>query len=247
MKRRFGAGTATWSLTAFAVAALSVAVLLITGTSTRHAAAAAPRTGPFPADFTHIRQVPRTPAPVPGPDASTGTFSEQCGRDTDNHRNADNLVVSPGLAGGAHHTHDYVGNLSTTAFSTDASLAAAATTCTDGDRSTYFWPVLRRQDRPGTDPHAVGGGHDGNLGRILPPAAVTVEYHGSPAGDVVAMPRFLRMITGDPVAATVGLAQAHAQWGCAGFRPADGRSGALPQHRPHLRALSPAGTPPEFV
>lgn len=208
----------TLSLTAFAVATLTLAVLLVTGAGNEHAqAAASPRTGPFPGDFTDIRDVPRSPAPAPGPGASTGTYTERCGVDAENHRNADNLVVSPGLAGGAHHTHDYVGNLSTTALSTDASLAAAPTTCTDGDRSTYFWPVLRRQDLPGTDPHAVGGGHDGNLGRILPPASVTIQFQGNPATPVVAMPRFLRMITGDPVAATVGLAQAHADWGCAGF------------------------------
>ncbi|MFC4035511.1 DUF1996 domain-containing protein [Streptomyces polygonati] len=215
--KRLGAGPAALSLTAFAVATLTVAVLLIAGTSTRPAHAASPPTGPFPTDFTPIGDVAPAPATAPLPGASTGTYHEDCGRDAENHRNADNLVVSPGLANGAHHTHDYVGNLSTTAFSTDAGLAAAATTCRNGDRSTYFWPVLRRQDQPGTDPHAVGGGHDGNLGRILPPASVTIEFQGNPASDVVAMPRFLRMITGDPVAATAGLAQARAQWGCAGF------------------------------
>jgi hypothetical protein len=205
------------SLTAFAVATLTIAILLVTGTNARQVSAASPATGPFPTDFTGIGAVAASPAPVPGPGASTGTVTEDCGVDAENHHNADNLVVSPGLTNGAHHTHDYVGNLSTTAFSTNASLAAAPTTCTDGDKSTYFWPVLRRQDQPGTDPHAVGGGHDGNLGRILPPASVTVQFQGNPAGAVVPMPRFLRMITGDPVAATVGLAQAHAQWGCSGF------------------------------
>jgi Domain of unknown function (DUF1996) len=77
--------------------------------------------------------------------------------------------------------------------------------------------VLRRQDQQGTGVLAQGSGHHGNVGMILPPASVTVQYRGNPASAVVPMPRFLRMITGDPVAGTVGLAQAHAQWGCSGF------------------------------
>jgi hypothetical protein len=206
------------SLTVFALAAVVAAVLIVVGAGTRQTAGATSQDGPFPADFVNIRDVPRAPAPpVAAPGASTGTYAEDCGRNEEGHRNADNLVVSPGLAHGAHHTHDYVGNLSTTAFSTDASLAAAPTTCVNGDRSTYYWPVLRRQDR--RTPAGDAGSIDphGNTGAILPPASVTVEYLGNPASDVVPMPRFLRMMTGDPVAGTQGLALAHAQWGCSGF------------------------------
>ena len=150
------------------IAVVLAAVVVVMATGRGRTAAGAAGVGPFAGDFTDIREVAVTAAPAPGPGASTGTVTESCGRDEEGHRNSDNLVVCPGLAHGAHHTHDYVGNLSTTAFSTDASLAAARTTCTNGDRSTYYWPVLRRQDRPGTDSHAPGGGEHGNLGEILP-------------------------------------------------------------------------------
>ncbi|MBW5485895.1 DUF1996 domain-containing protein [Streptomyces bambusae] len=155
-------------------------------------------------------------APPPGPDASTGVVSVDCGRGEERHLNQDNLVVSPGLAGGAHHTHAYVGNLSTDAMSTDESLAAAPTSCRGGDRSAYFWPVLRRPDRPGTRPYERAAGH-GNEGEILAPAAVAVEFHGNRAGKVVAMPRFLRAMTGDAVAFTAAdAAGVRARWGCSG-------------------------------
>ncbi|WP_249416899.1 DUF1996 domain-containing protein [Streptomyces sp. TS71-3] len=216
MKRRFRFGNAAISLSVVAVVSVVVALSLVWTAGGRHDVGSAADVGPFPKDFVDIRDVPRSAPPAAGPDASTGTFTEDCGRNEDLHRNSDNLVQSPGLHNGAHHTHDYVGNLSTTAFSTDAQLAAARTTCHDGDRSTYYWPVLRRQDRP-TSPMAGGGGHHGNIGEILLPSSVTVEYLGNRASDVVAMPRFLRFITGDPAAATAGTALAHAQWGCAGF------------------------------
>ncbi|TVT22947.1 DUF1996 domain-containing protein [Amycolatopsis acidiphila] len=130
-----------------------------------------------------------------------GSWRIDCGRNTGGMHNADNLVASPGRSGGAHHVHDYVGNLSTNAFSTDASLAAAATTCPDGDRSSYYWPVLRL---PATD-------------RILVPGAVSIEYQGSPAGDVVPMPEFLPASTGNAHDfSSGGKRTEHVQWGCSG-------------------------------
>ncbi|RSS82276.1 DUF1996 domain-containing protein [Streptomyces sp. WAC06614] len=159
---------------------------------------------------------PAPPAPVPGPDASTGTVTLDCGRNEEQHYNQDNLVVSPGLSGGAHHTHAYVGNLSTDARSTDESLAAAPTSCRGGDRSTYYWPVLRRTDRPATRPYEQAAGH-GNAGEVLTPATVALEFRGSPVGKVVPMPRFLRAITGDAVAYTArDDSQVRARWGCSG-------------------------------
>jgi hypothetical protein len=106
-----------------------------------------------------------------------------------------------------------VGNLSTDAFSTDESLAAAGTTCRLGDKSTYFWPVIRdrRSDENADDP-------DGNVGRLLLPRAATLQFRGNPTGDVVAMPRFMRIITGDAKAATNGGANAKAGWSCSGFQ-----------------------------
>jgi hypothetical protein len=163
-------------------------------------------------EYVPISAVPVAVPTVPtGPDASTGSWAEDCGRDLEGHRNADNVVISPGITGGAHHVHDYVGNLSTNALSTDTGLAAAGTTCADGDRSTYYWPVLRRTDRiVSTD------AEHGNLGEILTPDSVSIEFLGNAWSKVVPMPRFLRLLEGDPTAATDGGADAHAQWGCSG-------------------------------
>ncbi|AKL64914.1 MULTISPECIES: DUF1996 domain-containing protein [Streptomyces] len=169
-------------------------------------------------EYVDIRDVPPGPAePRPaGPDASTGTVTVECGRNEEGHYNEDNLVVSPGLTAGAHHTHAYVGNLSTTALSTDATLAAAPTSCRGGDRSTYYWPVLRRTDRAGGGAHESSAGH-GNAGAILAEAAVGVEFRGNPVGKVVPMPRFLRGMTGDAVAFTAASdADVRARWGCSG-------------------------------
>ncbi|MFJ4685858.1 DUF1996 domain-containing protein [Streptomyces sp. NPDC088789] len=159
---------------------------------------------------------PAAPEPARGPDASTGSVTVDCGRNERGHRNTDNVVTSPGVVGGAHHTHDYVGNTTTDALSTTAGLAAAPTTCENGDRSTYYWPVLRRLDHPGPDARAHGGGRHGNTGRIMVPTAVRIEYLGNPVGQVLPQPEGLRMITGDPFAATLGDANARAQWGCSG-------------------------------
>ncbi|WP_245887440.1 DUF1996 domain-containing protein [Umezawaea tangerina] len=168
--------------------------------------------------FVGIEQVVVSSGAVaPGPDASTGSFRIDCGRNGERHLNADNAVISPGVRFGAHHTHEYVGNLSTDAFSTPESLAAAASTCADGDLSAYFWPVLRLTDVTGHDEHAEGGGVHGNTGEVLPPASVGVVFDGNPNSRVVPLPRFVRMITGNPSAATGGGLNANAKWGCSGF------------------------------
>ncbi|MGI5448143.1 DUF1996 domain-containing protein [Streptomyces sp. CA-243310] len=180
--------------------------------------AAGPRgAGVAAEDFVDMRDVAPTPAPpAAGPGGSTGSVVVDCGRNREHHYNEDNLVVSPGLRAGAHHTHAYVGNLSTDAMSTDASLDAAPTSCTGGDRSTYYWPVLRRTDRAGTDGHESSAGH-GNTGEIIPETTVGVEFRGNPVSEVVPMPRFLRGVTGNAVAYTAADdADVRARWGCSG-------------------------------
>jgi hypothetical protein len=82
-------------------------------------------------------------APQPRRGASTGTFTVDCGRNENGHFNPDNFIAQPGVRNGAEHLHDYVGNVSTDADSTDESLAEAETTCRNGDQSAYFWPVIR--------------------------------------------------------------------------------------------------------
>ena len=173
--------------------------------------------GPVPTDFLPIEMgdaVP--PAPRPGPAASTGSFAADCGRNENGHRNSDNFITAPALGNGAHHVHDYVGNTSTDGTSTDESLAAAGTTCAGGDKSTYFWPVLRDLRHSGPDAGHPGGGQDGNMGHILTPDAVAVRYLGNPLAPVRPMPRFLRIVTGDAKAATKGPGAARAHWTCSG-------------------------------
>lgn len=166
-------------------------------------------------DYIDISQVPEQARTLP----AKNTWRSECGRNENGHRNADNVVAQPQIPAGAHHMHEYVGNLSTNAFSTDQSLAAAATTCRLDDRSTYYWPALRLIEEHGDDAHLAGGGVDGNHGKILPPVSVRVEYRGNPASNVVAMPRFLRGITGNPVAVSQkGLHAEHVQWTCSGDR-----------------------------
>jgi hypothetical protein len=112
--------------------------------------------------------------------------------------------------------HDYVGNTSTDGNATDASLAAAGTTCRFGDKSTYFWPVIRDTTTEGDDADQPGGGADGNLGKIIAPSAASIQFRGNAQAKVVPMPRFLRIVTGDAKTITNGPANSRAHWTCSG-------------------------------
>ena len=187
--------------------------------------------GPIATDYVAFEALP---AVRRGAAASSGSFRAQCGRNADGHRNSDNFIVAPGVTSGAHHVHDYVGNTSTDGTSTDESLAAASTTCERGDKSVYFWPVLRDIRHAGEDADRPGGGRDGNLGHILTPAAVSLDFLGNLQAKVRPMPRFLRIVTGDAKAFTNGPTAPHARatWTCSGT---PGRSSST------LYPLCPAG------
>ncbi|TDB93688.1 DUF1996 domain-containing protein [Actinomadura sp. 7K534] len=168
--------------------------------------------------YVPIRQAPRVRQPRTTRRGSKGVFRVDCGTNEGQaHNNPDNVVAAPGVVNGAHHIHDYVGNLDTDAFSTDETLAAAGTTCTNGDKSTYFWPVLRLRDGEDDSDRAEQSRIDGNVGSIVEPAEVKLEFLGNPRSRVVAMPQFIRMATGDAKAVTNGLQNAKAQWTCTGF------------------------------
>ena len=90
-----------------------------------------------------LKVAPNNAEPANSRGASTGTFTVDCGRNENGHFNPDNFVAQPGIRNGAQHLHDYVGNLSSNADSNNKSLDAAGTTCKNGDKSAYFWPVVR--------------------------------------------------------------------------------------------------------
>jgi hypothetical protein len=181
--------------------------------------------GPVAADFVDINDVQPNSRNLPnglaanGDTGSTGSFTTNCGTNGNDNHNTDNVIVAPGVTNGAHHLHDYVGNQNNDAFASDEDLAAADTSCQNqGDRSSYFWPVLRVQD--GTqdfDQNNAGGGTEGNVGKILEPAEAQLKFVGNRTSDVVAMPRALRIITGDAKSFTNGLANANTSWSCTGF------------------------------
>ncbi len=176
--------------------------------------------GPVAGDYVDIESVqPNVSAPKQTANASRGTFTSECGVNENGLFNSDNVIAAPGVANGAHHFHDYIGNQATNAFSSDEELARAETSCVDqGDRSSYYWPVLRLQN--GTqeqDANSPGGGIEGNVGEIVTPKEVTLTFVGNPQGEVTAMPRLLRIITGDAKSFVNGPANANASWSCTGF------------------------------
>ncbi|MDL5201172.1 DUF1996 domain-containing protein [Streptomyces sp. ALI-76-A] len=183
--------------------------------------------GPVAADFQDITTVqPNNQLGVGanglaanGRSGSRGTFTTVCGTNSNDNHNTDNVIVAPGVTNGAHHLHDYVGNQNNDAFASDEDLAAADTSCQNqGDKSSYFWPVLRLQD--GTqdfDQNNAGGGTEGNVGKILEPVQAQLKFVGNKKSKVVGMPTGLRIITGDAKSFVNGLANANVNWSCTGF------------------------------
>ncbi|WP_031173181.1 DUF1996 domain-containing protein [Streptomyces durhamensis] len=177
--------------------------------------------GPVAADFVDITKVAPNVQGKPRrqQSASTGTFTTRCGVNANKNHNTDNVIVAPGVTNGAHHLHDYVGNQKVNAFSSNQTFLQGGTSCQNrNDLSAYYWPVVRVQDgSQDFDQNADGGGKEGNVGKILTPVQAQIKYVGSPASKVVAMPQFLRIITGDAKTTTNGLANANAHWSCTGF------------------------------
>ena len=174
--------------------------------------------GPFASDFVSIFEVERNNlarSPRANRNGSRGTFTTDCGNNENGNFNSDNLIAAPGKVNAAEHTHDYVGNQGVNADASNESLAAAETTCTNAeDQSAYFWPVLRVRDADGNGAADEANAH--NTGTILRPD-VTLQFRGNARSDVVAMPRFLKVLTGNSKAQTTGGVNANAKWTCTGF------------------------------
>jgi hypothetical protein len=179
--------------------------------------AAPAATGPVAADFISIRKVkPKNTRVRPGRNGSTGTFNESCGQS--DHQNSDNSIAAPGVTNGAHHLHDYVGNKSSNGASTNDSLAASGTTCRSGNKSTFFWTVVRDLTKGKNPQKRVAGELDAdlNVGKALL-ARPTIQFQGNPNSKVTAMPDFLRILAGDAKSPVNGGANQHAQFTCQGF------------------------------
>jgi hypothetical protein len=95
------------------------------------------------------------------------------------HRAGDDPIVYPGQPGKSHD-HTFVGNVSTNASSTLASLQAAATTCQrPADRAGYWMPTLIVD------------------GQAVEPLGSTIYYRRNVAARLQVFPAGLKMIAGD--------------------------------------------------
>jgi Domain of unknown function (DUF1996) len=100
------------------------------------------------------------------------------------HRKMDDPIVYPGQPG-LSHDHTFVGNATTSAFSTLASLRAGSTTCQRrGDTAAYWMPTL-----------VVGG-------NPVEPLGATIYYRRRSLDPVHAFPPGLKMIAGSSHATT---------------------------------------------
>ena len=127
------------------------------------------------------------------------------------------------MRNGAQHTHDYAGNEGTNFASEDETLEESSTTCTNGDRSPIFWPVLRDLRGVGPDVGADGGSLDGNVGSFIEPSSVDYTFHGHGTRRTEAMPLNIALVTGSAKAATTGGEGSNAKFTCTGSRPAHDR------------------------
>ncbi len=121
-----------------------------------------------------------TVAAVGAPTASAGApgsyFLSLC---QFSHRAADDPIVLP-RAPGFSHDHSFVGNVTTNAFSTDASLRKAGTSCTpQADTSAYWAPTLYADGRP------------------VAPVKAAIYYRRLTTAPVRPFPPGLRMVAGN--------------------------------------------------
>jgi hypothetical protein len=166
-------------------------------------------------EYVDISDVPAQGNILAGGDFSGGSYSFTCS--LSDHKNSDNPIIAPGKRNGAQHVHDYAGNDSTNAASNLRVLKESSTTCTNGDQSPIFWPVLRDLRGVGPDVGQDGGSLDGNVGSYVEPAAVDYTFHGHGTRAMTAMPVNMTMVTGSAKAATADGKGANAKYTCSGF------------------------------
>jgi hypothetical protein len=138
--------------------------------------------------------------------ASGGEFTASCSY---NHMLPDDPIVFPG-GSGMSHSHDFAGNRTTDAFSTNETLLGGATTCTrPADRSAYWVPTLLKDGVPF---HARE-------------FRVYYRSSGFDGAEVRPFPKGLRVIAGNAKTTDAGPYQpvSVASWACT--RPGGGAAG----------------------
>ena len=122
------------------------------------------------------------------------------------HRLSDDPIVHPGHVG-ASHDHSFVGNTTTNAFSTRASLLRGSSTCRRaGDTAAYWMPTLLVD------------------GQAVEPLGATIYYRRRTLAPVRAFPPGLKVIAGD-ARATAPQSLRVTFWNCGaavGIRPTSG-------------------------
>jgi hypothetical protein len=165
-------------------------------------------------EYVDITDVDRISSRGEGGDFSGGSYSVRCA--LSDHKNSDNPIIAPGVRNGAQHTHDYAGNESTNFASEEETLEESTTTCTNGDRSPIFWPVLRDLRGVGPDVGADGGSLDGNVGSFIEPDTIDVTFHGHGSRRTQPMPLNMVLVTGSAKAGTDDGEGANAKYSCSG-------------------------------
>jgi len=111
------------------------------------------------------------------------------------HRAQDDPIVFPGTPG-ASHDHSFVGNRTTNAFSTLATLLGGSTTCRrPGETAAYWMPTLYADGSP------------------VAPLGATIYYRRKTLPRVTAPPPGFKMIAGDAMA-TAPQARSVTFWNC---------------------------------
>ncbi len=77
--------------------------------------------------------------------------------------------------------------------------------------------MIRLRDGQDDSDRAEQSTADGNVGSIVTPSSVKLQFLGNARSKVTAAPQFIRIATGDAKAVTNGLKNAHSQWTCSGF------------------------------
>jgi hypothetical protein len=149
--------------------------------------------------------------------ADVGAFHADC---TYSHRKMDDAIVFPRIPG-ASHPHDFFGNVSADAYSTNSSLRKAATNCVRTnsrdpgmDHSAYWAPAVYVGDLP------------------VQPTALGAYYKAGPRNpsDIEPFPEDLRIIAGDALAKTPAEVNGRRvyTWECEGATLASGSDTVAP-------------------